>query len=79
MLFPSGRDVTLYPPRIELRIDAMRRREFITLLRGPAAGGPMAARAQQDGRIRRTGLLLLGFPGAAGLFEVQLSTVGSII
>jgi putative ABC transport system substrate-binding protein len=47
----------------------MRRREFITLLGGAAATWPLAAHAQQSGRIARIGNLSTANPRSAPFFQ----------
>jgi putative tryptophan/tyrosine transport system substrate-binding protein len=60
----------------------MRRREFITLLGGVAVAWPLAARAQQPGKLATIGCLVPGTPSSHGqwfaVFVQRLSELGWI-
>jgi putative ABC transport system substrate-binding protein len=53
----------------------MRRRKFITLL-GGAVAWPIAARAQQSGKVPRIGVLLVSGPESLGPFREALRDLG---
>src|SRR5262249_3136775 len=75
-----------HPRRSEGRV---RRREFLTLLGGGAAGWPLAARAQQPAKVHRVGYIVTGAPvgysddalrkaGPSGRFVQALRELGYV-
>jgi putative ABC transport system substrate-binding protein len=58
----------------------LRRRQFITLLGGAAAAWPLAARAQQSGRLIRLGFLgpTLNNPASTVPYEAFRTALGEV-
>jgi putative ABC transport system substrate-binding protein len=66
----------------QMQFDRMKRREFITLLGGAAAAWPLAAQAQQAGKLPTIGLLVSSTPAdesqRLGAFTQRLHQLGWI-
>ena len=54
-----------------MRINRLRRREFITLVGGAAAAWPAVVQAQQKERVRRIGILM-PFPKSDAAFQARV-------